>query len=122
MRILGPIFLFSVFLAVACAGLETPEQIVFAAGKVEIAANKAVAEYKRLPLCGPMSTDLKLCSTQANAALADKALDAAAASIDSAEEVVRNPATKDGDVARTAAIAAQSAAAAALEIVDIIRR
>lgn len=119
--------LLSILIAVAaivlggCAATLTPEQIVVAAGKIEITANKAVAEYKTLPRCGGPNVMPPLCSTQANADLADKVLDAAGVTIDSAEDVVRDP-RFDGDAATAAAIAAGKAADAALEVISIIRR
>jgi hypothetical protein len=106
----------------ACSSIaiETPEQIVLSAGKVEIVANKAVTEYKMLPRCGGMVM-VPLCSTQANADLADKVLDAAATTIDAAELTVRDPRFA-GDTATKAAVAAQNAAAAALEIITQLRK
>lgn len=105
-----------------CAGMTalTPVEIVIAAGKTEIAANKAVAEYKTFPRCGGMVA-VPLCSTQANADLADKVLDSAGVVIDNAEVVVRDP-RFGGDAATSSALAAQNAANAALEIIQILRK
>ena len=100
--------------------IETPEQIVIAAGKTEIVANKAVTEYKMLPRSGGMVV-VPLCSPQANADLADKVLDAAATTIDAAEVTVRDPRFA-GDTATKAALAASNAATAALQIITQIRK
>jgi hypothetical protein len=107
--------LFLLLLIPACAN--NPEQVVYQAKLGYATAQTQAIQYARLPVCntnGPV-----ICrTTQATETIA-KADQVAVTVLNNAETAVRNPTATDGTTIEKAALAAQSAVKAFLDVVNV---
>ncbi len=109
-------------LLVACSALrlpdpQTPAQSVYAAKHTFAAALVIANTYKNLPPCGGEYT---LCSDQAVVSKLQLAATAAKATLDAAEETVRDPNWRGGTTDK-AIVAASNALGAFVSITETIR-